>query len=165
MDEKPLDENAKSVSLNQISYGMFIIGSKSGDELNGMTANWITQTSFDPPLVAISVENDAHTRQLIDEGKVFSINVVEDNEEGRAVIEHYVKPQKRAKNKLGDHDYFTHATGAPLLNAALSWVECEVVQTVDTGDHQLYIGKVVGAGVNREGTPLTLASLGWHYGG
>jgi flavin reductase (DIM6/NTAB) family NADH-FMN oxidoreductase RutF len=40
-----------------------------------------------------------------------------------------------------------------------------VVQTVDTGDHQLYIGKVVGAGVNREGTPLTLASLGWHYGG
>lgn len=161
-----MDENAKSVSLNQISYGMYIIGSKSGDELNGMTANWVTQTSFDPPLVAISVENDAHTRKLIDEGKVFSVNVIEDSDAGREIIEHYVKPQKRAKNKLGDHDYTTGATGAPLLNAALTWFECEVVQTIETGDHQLYIGKVVGAGIHNEsGTPLTLKSLGWHYGG
>lgn len=161
-----MDENAKSVSLNQIGYGMYIIGSKSGDELNGMTANWITQTSFDPPLVVISVENDSHTRKLIDEGKVFSVNVIEDSDEGREIIEHYVKPQKRAHNKLGDHDYTTNVTGTPLLTAALSWFECEVVQTVETGDHQLYLGKVVGAGVNKEdGTPLSLRSLGWHYGG
>lgn len=161
-----MDENAKSHALNQISYGMFVIGSKAGDDLNGMTANWVTQTSFDPPLVAISVENDSHTRKLIDEGKVFSVNVVEDNEEGRAVIDRFVKPQKPYRNKLGEDDFSTGVTGAPILNAAICWWECEVVGMVETGDHQLYIGKVVGAGINNESAvPLTLKSLGWHYVG
>lgn len=160
-----MDEQAKSTSLNQVFYGMFIIGSKSGDEINGMTANWLTQTSFDPPLVVISVENDAHTRKLIDGGQVFSVNVMEDSAEGRAIIERMVKPQKRVQHKLGEDDFTVGKTGAPLLTAALSWFECEVVQTVETGDHQLYIGRVVGAGVQKEGTPLSLHSLGWHYGG
>ena len=161
-----MDENAKSTSLNQIGYGLYVIGSKAGDEINGMTANWITQTSFDPPLVVISVENDAHTRQLIDTGKVFSVNVIEDSAEGRAMIERMVKPQKRVHNKLGDDDFTVGNTGAPLLSAALSWFECEVVQTIETGDHQLYVGKVVNAEVHREdGTPLSLRELGWHYGG
>jgi flavin reductase (DIM6/NTAB) family NADH-FMN oxidoreductase RutF len=161
-----MDENAKSHSLNQIAYGMYIIGSKSGEDLNGMTANWVTQTSFDPPLVAISVENDAHTRKLIDEGKVFTVNLVEDNDEGRAIIERMVKPQKPYRQKIGEDDYKTEVTGAPILLSALSWWECEVVNTIETGDHQLYIGKVINAGINRaEGEPLTLKSLGWHYGG
>ncbi len=161
-----MDDNAKSTSLNQIGYGLYVIGSKSGgEELNGMTANWVTQTSFDPPLVVVSIENDSYTRKLIEASQVFSVNLIEDSEEGRAMIERMVKPQRRVHNKLGDDDFTTGETGAPLLNAALSWFECEVVQTVETGDHQLYVGKVVGAGVNKEGTPLSLRALGWHYGG
>jgi flavin reductase (DIM6/NTAB) family NADH-FMN oxidoreductase RutF len=161
-----MDEEAKSTSLNQITYGLYVIGSKAGEEMNGMTANWVTQTSFDPPLVTISIENDSYTRKLIDSGKVFSVNIVEDNDEGREIIEHYVKPQKPYRNKLGDQDFTTGTTGAPLLAAAVSWFECEVIQTVDSGDHQLYIGRVVGAGVQKpEAKPLTLGALGWHYGG
>ena len=160
-----MDEQAKSVSLNQITYGLFVVGSRNGDELNGMTANWITQTSFDPPLVAISVENDSHTRKLIEAGRVFSVNLIEDNEAGRAIIERMVKPQRRIHSKLGDDEFTTATTGAPLLSAALSWFECNVVQTVETGDHQLYIGQVINAGVNRDGAPLALHALGWHYGG
>ncbi|HEX2914015.1 MAG TPA: flavin reductase family protein [Chloroflexia bacterium] len=160
-----MDEQAKSTSLNQIGYGLYVIGSKAGDELNGMTANWVSQVSFDPPLVVVAIENDSHTRKLIDEGKVFSVNLIEDSEEGRAMIERMVKPQRRIHNKLGDDDFTTGETGAPLLTAALSWFECRVVQTIETGDHQLYIGEVVGAGVQKEGTPLALRALGWHYGG
>ena len=160
-----MDEEAKSTALNQITYGLYVIGSKAGEELNGMTANWVTQVAFDPPLVAISVENDAHTRKLIDEGKVFSVNVVEDNDEGKVIIQRYVKPQRRVKNKLGEDDFTTAVTGAPLLKVALSWFECEVVQTIETGDHQTYIGKVVGAGVQKQGEALSLKALGWHYGG
>jgi flavin reductase (DIM6/NTAB) family NADH-FMN oxidoreductase RutF len=163
-----MNEEAKSTALNQISYGLYVIGSKgkSADELNGMTANWVTQISFDPPLVALAVENDAHTRKLIDEGQVFSVNIIEDSETGRVAVERYVKPQKRVHNKLGEDDFTTAVTGAPLLKEALSWFDCEVIQTIATGgSHQLYIGKVVEAGVQREGTPLALAALGWHYGG
>jgi flavin reductase (DIM6/NTAB) family NADH-FMN oxidoreductase RutF len=160
-----MDEKAKATSLNQIGSGLYVIGSWSGEEINGMTANWVMQTSFDPPLVMVSIENDSHTRKLIDSGQVFSVSIIEDSAEGRAIIERMVKPQKRVHNKLGEDDFITALTGAPLLKAALSWFECEVVQTVESGDHQLYLGRVVGAGVQQEGTPLSLKALGWHYGG
>ncbi len=161
-----MDEEAKSTSLNQISYGLYVIGSKGQDDMNGMTANWLTQLSFDPPMVGVAIEKDSHTRKLIDEGKVFSVNIVEDNEEGRAIIEHYVKPQKPYRDKLGDQQFSTGVTGTPLLAAAVSWFECQVENSLDTGSHILYIGRVVGAGVQKpEAKVLTLAALGWHYGG
>jgi flavin reductase (DIM6/NTAB) family NADH-FMN oxidoreductase RutF len=161
-----MNDSDKSHALNQISYGMYVIGSRDGEDINGMTANWVCQVSFDPPLVAVAIENDAHTRKLIDAGKVFTVNIIEDSEEGRAIIERMVKPQKPYRQKLGEDDFTTGVTGAPILLAAISYWECEVVQTVDTGDHQTYIGRVVGAGVhNPDGIPLSLASLGWHYGG
>jgi flavin reductase (DIM6/NTAB) family NADH-FMN oxidoreductase RutF len=161
-----MDDNAKSHALNQINYGMYIIGSRNGEELNGMTANWVSQVSFDPPLVAIAIENDSHTRKLIDGGKVFSVNIVEDSEVGRALIDLMVKPQKPYRNKMDKFEFITGETGAPLFTDAVSWWECEVVNTIESGDHQLYIGKVVNAGINNaDATPLSLAALGWHYGG
>jgi flavin reductase (DIM6/NTAB) family NADH-FMN oxidoreductase RutF len=130
-----------------------------------MTANWVLQVSFDPPLVAVAVEQDAHTRRLIDAGQVFSVNNVRAESDAEALVSKFVKPAKRVGNKLEDEDFTTGETGAPLLSRALSWVECRVVGTHPSGDHVLYVGQVVGAGVNGEGQPFTLAELGWHYGG
>ena len=162
----PLDEQAKKTALQHITTGMVIVGSKgAGDALNAMTANWIIQCSFHPPMVAVAIENDAHTRKLIDEGGVFSINVVRAGPDAEALVGKFVKPAKRAGNKLEDEDFTTGETGAPLLARALSWFECRVVNQVPAGDHVLYVGEVVGAGVNGDGKPFTLEALGWHYGG
>lgn len=162
----PLDEQAKKTALQQLTTGMVIIGSKGdGEELNAMTANWVVQVSFHPPMVAVAIEHDSHTRQLIDQGKVFSVNVVRAGPDAEAFVGKFVKPAKRAGNKLEDEDFTTGETGAPLLANALSWVECRVVGQLEAGDHILYAGEVVGAGVNAAGAPLTLEALGWHYGG
>jgi flavin reductase (DIM6/NTAB) family NADH-FMN oxidoreductase RutF len=161
-----LDPKAKEAALRHFTTGMTIIGSKgAGDELNGMTANWVCQVSFQPPLVAVAVEEDSHTRRLIDAGRVFSVNNVRREPGAEDLVEKFVKPAQRVGNKLEDEDFTTGETGAPLLARALSWVECRVVESHPTGDHVLYVGEVVGAGVNGEGEPFTLAELGWHYGG
>ena len=162
----PLDEQAKKTALQQLTTGMVIVGSKGdGDALNAMTANWVVQTSFHPPMVAVAIEQDARTRQLIDQGKVFSINIVRAGPEAEALVGKFVKPAKRAGNKLEEEPFTTAETGAPLLANALSWVDCRVTGQIESGDHVVYIGEVVQAGVNGEGTPLTLEALGWHYGG
>lgn len=162
----PLDPKAKETALRQFTTGMYIIGSKGeADEVNAMTANWVEQVSFHPPLVAVAIEQDSHTRQLIDKGGVFSVNVVRAGPDAEGVVGKFVKPAKRAGNKLEDEEFSAGETGAPLLAKALSWVECRVVQHHSTGDHILYVGEVVGAGTQGEGEPLTLAQLGWHYGG
>jgi flavin reductase (DIM6/NTAB) family NADH-FMN oxidoreductase RutF len=161
-----LDQKAKETTLRQFTTGMYVIGSKGqGDEVNAMTANWALQVSFHPPLVAVAIEQDSHTRQLIDQGQVFSVNVVRSGPDAEDLVGKFVKPAKRVANKLEDEEFTTGETGAPLLSRALSWVECRVVNQVQAGDHVLYVGEVVGAGTNGEGKPLTLEELGWHYGG
>ncbi len=154
--------DAASPALQQISYGLYVVGSKNGDEVNGMTANWLTQVSFDPRMVAVAVEAQSHTMANIRATRVFSINIVAEADTG--LIEKFVEPQERAGNKLGDVEFRVEQTGCPILQKALWWVECEVAQTVMTGDHELVIGTVVNGGENREGNPLTLRAMGWSYG-
>ncbi len=149
-------------ALEQFSYGLYVIGSKDGGEVNGMTANWLTQVSFEPRLVALAVESQSYTLKNIKASMVFSINVVAEADTG--LIEKFVEPQERAGNKLGGVAFRTAETGCPILERALAWVECEVAQIVITGDHGLVIGRVVNGGANRDGDPLTLRAMGWSYG-
>jgi flavin reductase (DIM6/NTAB) family NADH-FMN oxidoreductase RutF len=157
-----MPEEAASPALQQISYGLYVIGSKSEGEVNGMTANWLTQVSFAPRMLAVAIEADSHTMKNIRTSKVFSVNIVA--EADTDLIEKFVEPQERAGNKLGGIDFHVAQTGCPLLERALCWIECEVAETVMTGDHELVIGRVVNGGLNREGDPLTLRAMGWSYG-
>jgi len=153
---------AAKPALEQIGYGLYVVGSKDGDEVNGMTANWLTQVSFEPRMVALAVESASHTLANIRASNVFSVNIVA--EQDTALIEKFVEPQERAGNKLGGVAFRTGQTGCPILEQALAWFECEVAQTVPTGDHELVIGRVVDGGEQREGDALTLRAMGWSYG-
>ncbi len=158
-----MDDEAKSIALNQIGYGLYVIGSRAGGELNGMTANWVTQISFDPTLVAIAIQNGSKTRELIEKGKVFSINIIAADD--KALLARFIKHQRRVGNKLGEDEIEEGVTGAPILKMALSFVECRVLSQQTPGDHTLFIGEVVNAGVHREGSPICLEDTGWSYGG
>src|SRR5438093_9360062 len=76
--------------LWKMPSGLFAIGSRVGDRRNMMTANWVSQVSFDPKLVAVSVEHDALTHELISEGRAFSVNVLD--REDRAIVRKFTKP-------------------------------------------------------------------------
>ena len=158
-----MHEDAKQAALRAFTYGLFVVGARAGDEVNGMTANWITQISFEPPLVAVAVEKRAHTHALIDQGRCFSLSVLAEGQ--KPIAAKFTQPQRRAGDKLGAFDIRLGVTGCPILTDALGYVECEVTEAVDVGDHTLFIGRVVDAGMNRAGRPLTLAETGWHYGG
>jgi flavin reductase (DIM6/NTAB) family NADH-FMN oxidoreductase RutF len=153
---------AAKPALEQISYGLYVVGSRNGVEVNGMTANWLTQVSFEPRMVALAVESGSHTMANIRASNVFSVNLVA--EEDTVLIEKFVEPQERAGNKLGGVEFRTEQTGCPVLERAIAWLECEVAQVVMTGDHDLVIGMVVNGGQNREGDALTLRAMGWSYG-
>jgi flavin reductase (DIM6/NTAB) family NADH-FMN oxidoreductase RutF len=158
-----MHEDAKRAALRAFTYGLVVVGARAGDEVNGMTANWITQVSFEPPQVALAVERHAHTHQLISEGRCFSINILASGQKQLAAK--FTQPQRRAGDKLGPFAFRLGLTGCPILLDALGYVDCELVQAVETGDHTLFIGRVVDAGMHRAGQPLTLAETGWHYGG
>src|SRR5439155_24489432 len=76
--------------LWKMPSGLFAIGSRAGDRRNGMTANWVTQVSFDPKLVAVSVEKHAVTHELIEASNTFTVNILD--REDRAIVRKFTKP-------------------------------------------------------------------------
>jgi flavin reductase (DIM6/NTAB) family NADH-FMN oxidoreductase RutF len=158
------DGSPASEALLKQPYGIFLVGSRDGDELNLMTANWGTQVSFEPRLYTIFVEQDAHTRKLIDKGRVFSVSFVPPDSED--VISFYTKPAEVVGDKLGEHGFKRGPqTGAPIYDEAVAWFECRVIETRDVGDHVQYVGEVVGGAVQSDSPAWTLQELGWDYGG
>jgi flavin reductase (DIM6/NTAB) family NADH-FMN oxidoreductase RutF len=147
--------------------GLYVIGSRHGDRLNLMTANWVTQVSFDPKLVGVSVEKEAVTHGLITEGRAFSVNVV--SREDRAIVRKFTKPVEvdMVASTLNGFPFHAARTGAPILDQAVAYVDCAVAQAVDVGDHTLFLGEVVDAAFQQdEGVEvLRMEDTRMSYGG
>ncbi|MGH8985123.1 MAG: flavin reductase family protein [Acidimicrobiia bacterium] len=148
-------------------YGLYVVGSRAGERRNGMTLNWATQLSFDPKLLGIAVEETAFTHELIVEGGVFSLNILD--REDRAIVRKFTKPVEvdadaKTLNEIPFHD---GVTGAPVLDQAVAYADCEVRQSVDTGEHTLFIGEIVDSGFQKdEETPvLRMEDTRMNYGG
>jgi flavin reductase (DIM6/NTAB) family NADH-FMN oxidoreductase RutF len=159
-----MDHAAKKTVLRMFSYNLFAITSAHNGEVSGMTANWLAQASFEPPMVMIAVEVDSHSLHVIQQAGVFAVNVFESGQRelagqlGRATAK---RPDKLDSVAMRPGP----ATGAPLLDAALGWLECRVTGSVFAGDHVVFVAEVIEAGVNREGQPLTMAEAGFRYFG
>jgi len=154
--------------LWKMPYGLYVVGSRSGVERQLMTLNWATQLSFEPKLVGIGVEQTAVTHGLIRAGGAFSLCTID--REDRAIVRKFVKPVEvdeaaSTLNGFAFHD--GPATGVPILDQAVSWLECQVRQEVACGNHTLFIGEVVDCGFQAaEDTPvLRMEDTRMNYGG
>jgi flavin reductase (DIM6/NTAB) family NADH-FMN oxidoreductase RutF len=147
--------------------GLYVLGSRSGDRYNGMTLNWATQLAFEPKLVGVSVEGAAYTHELIAAGGVFALSILD--REDRAIVRKFVKPAEAdlAARTLNGVPFHEGRTGAPILDQAVGFVDCEVRQAVAVGHHTLFIGEVSDAGfLKEEGTDvLRMEDTRMNYGG
>ena len=159
-----MDLQAKKTILRKMPHGVYIVGVRNGTEVNAFTGTWLTQVSFTPPLVALGIKKDSHSFEMIKQGRVFSVNFLKKDQ--KSVAEHFVKPATVVGEKLKEVRYRTGATGSPILEDSLGFIECEVRGIAnDKGDHAVIIGEVVEAGVHTDEPALTLLDTGWHYGG
>jgi flavin reductase (DIM6/NTAB) family NADH-FMN oxidoreductase RutF len=147
--------------------GLYVVGSRAGERRNGMTLNWATQLSFNPKLLGVAIENEAVTRQLIAEGGAFSLCILD--REDRAIVRKFTKPVEvdAEASTLNGFPYHDGVTGVPILDQAVAYVECEVRDTLELGDHTLFVGEVVDAGFHKpEDTPvLRMEDTRMNYGG
>ncbi|MEX0663583.1 MAG: flavin reductase family protein [Acidimicrobiia bacterium] len=167
VDEDEYDRLRRRV-LWTMPSGLYVIGSTDrAERRNGMTANWVTQLSFDPKWVSVSVEREALTHELIDASGCFSVSLID--REDRAIVRKFTKPVEvdlQAKT-LNGFAYVERVTGAPVLAQAVAFVDCEVRDRLSAGDHTLFAGEVVDAGfLKGEETPvLRMEDTKMNYGG
>jgi flavin reductase (DIM6/NTAB) family NADH-FMN oxidoreductase RutF len=161
-----MDQDAKKAALRMIPYGMYVLTTKSkdGKDVGAATVNWVTQTSFAPPLVAVGVKVDSGAHQHIKDTGVFAVNVIGADQKDLAFT--FFKPLEREGNSIGGEQFEESAeTKSPLLLNAPEWWDCKVVGEVAEGDHTLFVGEVVDAGVRREDQAIVMREHNLFYGG
>lgn len=163
-----MSEKAISDALNKIPYGFYGVTSRDGEDMNVMVVNWFTQVSFEPQHVVLGLQKISYSHGLMEKNKVFGVNIFD--KEGEEVIKQFAKSREKNPDKFKSANYSEGpATGVPILDEAAAYLECEIVEFVDTGSgHDVVVAKVVGAGVRKEGKAddtLTLLDLGWNYAG
>jgi flavin reductase (DIM6/NTAB) family NADH-FMN oxidoreductase RutF len=148
----------------KIPNALCLLGSRSGDEWNGMTQSWVTQVSMEPVLIAVSVDRSAVTHRLIDESRVFTVNLW-DAENTRPFVK-FSKPATKEGMTLNERPIREGTTGAPIFEEAIAYLECEVREALDVGTHTLFLGEVVAAGItDDEAEVASMSHTRMKYGG
>ena len=148
----------------KIPNALALVGSRAGDERNAMTTSWITQLSMEPVLIGVGVDKTAVTHRLIAEGGSFSVNLW--SAADTRVFVKFSKPATYEDAALNGRAVSEAATGAPIFEEAIAWVDCELRQSVDVGTHTLFIGEVVAAAVNDdEARAAAMSDTRMKYGG
>jgi flavin reductase (DIM6/NTAB) family NADH-FMN oxidoreductase RutF len=167
-----MDANAKKTVLRMIPYGLYVLTARGKDDtVAAATVNWVTQASFAPPLVAVGVKADSHAHALIKESKAFALNVLGKDQGATAFT--FFKPAVRDGQKVSGEPFRWGTTGAPVLERAPAFFECRLVESVERGDHSVFVGEVVEAGLAKplegraDDATLVLKDLGPNvfYGG
>lgn len=160
-----MNDAAKQTVLRHFSHGLYAVTVAHGGDEHGMTATWLAQASFEPPMVTVAVENTSRTIGLLRDAHHFVINVFLEGQ--RELASKVGRSSANAPQKLkGIKTKPAPTWGGPVLAEALGWLECRLVATLPAGDHTLVLGEVVEAGVEHaDAQPLTLQQAGVTYTG
>jgi flavin reductase (DIM6/NTAB) family NADH-FMN oxidoreductase RutF len=139
--------------------GLYVLGSRSGEQRNLMTLNWAMQVCVDPKLVAVSVERSAVTHDLIADGGCYSLALVARDD--RAEVRRFVKPaeQDLQARTLAGMAYHDGRSGAPIPELALGYLDCALRHTFNLGSHSLFVGEVVDTGFAPGGEDLAVLRM------
>ncbi|MFO0996488.1 MAG: flavin reductase family protein [Alphaproteobacteria bacterium] len=141
-----MDPEAKKTALRMIPYGLYVLTAEAPNgTVAAATVNWVTQTSFNPPLVAVGVKTDSGAYQIVKETRAFALNMLGSGQQATAFA--FFKPTAKEGGKINGEAYRKGTTGAPVLESVPAHVECRVVDIVERGDHHIVVGEVVAANV------------------
>ena len=160
----PVDPEMINRVTWKIPNALALVGSRSGERRNAMTTSWISQLSMEPVLIGVGVDNSAVTHGLITEGGSFTVNLW-DAEDTRVFVK-FSKPATDDGESLNGRSVHAEATGAPVFDEAIAWLDCEVRHTLDLGTHTLFVGEVVAASINDDvARAAAMSETRMKYGG
>ena len=144
-------------ALYNLTYGVFVLSAKAGDKVNGCITNTCIQVANSPTRVAVSVLNSNYTCDLIKEGGVFCLTLL-DQSCTMETIRYFGYQSGRDVDKFGQMRPRLDGNGVPYLGwQSCGYLSCRVVSSQDLGSHTLFIAEVEDAQVLSNREPLTYA--------
>jgi flavin reductase (DIM6/NTAB) family NADH-FMN oxidoreductase RutF len=140
VDRPELDREAILGAMGRLSHGVYVLGTRRGQEMTAMTASWVARVSERPPCVAVAVRDDRYTHGIITESATFSLSVLRDDQVD--VATHFAETSGEYHDKLFGVPYGRSPGGSPILLDCLAYLDCKVLDTSHAGDHTVFIGEV-----------------------
>lgn len=137
--------------LRRHPSGVAVVTVDAAGQRVGLTVATLTSLSLEPPLVGVAVARQAALHELLREAGAFAASLLAADQAW--VAEHFARGVppigmwKGVAARSGE-------LGAPLLDGALGWLECRLVDELATGTHTFFVGEVVAATKGVEGAPL-----------
>lgn len=154
----PQNDSPLSV-FRQLTNGLYVVGVADGNKLGGFTAAWITQVSFDPLLIAVSVNPSHASFPLLIEAGTFAVSIL-----GQGQLElarHFGTQSGRNIDKFATQRWQPAPGGAPFLSDAIGYLDCRIVACHPAGGHELMLAEVVGGSMlKQDALPMTYAETG-----
>ena len=159
-------DEARRTILRKLPYGVHVMTAVGSDGTGvGSTLTWISQCSFQPPLVMIAIQKTSQIHGAIVASGALAVNVLGEGQKG--IAKAFFKAPAGEGDRFGEYRYEAGpGTGAPLLTDVPAWLEARVTDRVERGDHTVFVAEVVSAGVrDAAAKPLLLSDTPWNYGG
>jgi flavin reductase (DIM6/NTAB) family NADH-FMN oxidoreductase RutF len=145
--------------IGHFATGVTVITTAHDGWLHGMTANAITSVSLDPLLLLICVDRTAHAHEQVAKSGKFAVNILTEEQEDISRL--FANTAEPEQGSLRGAAYHFGMHGAPVLDQSLAYLECEVVDRCEGGDHTIFIGAVLDGDLLHEASPLIFHRSGY----
>jgi len=149
-----MDPDIKKNALHQITYGLYVVSSMADDAVGANTVDWLSQASFNPPLVMVAVKGDSALHPAVEKSGAFAINFLSASQ--KELAQDFFRPTQVEGDQINGHPFKRGAAGSPLLDEVYACLECRVSWKTAPGDHTIFAGEVVEAQHRREAKPLDM---------
>jgi flavin reductase (DIM6/NTAB) family NADH-FMN oxidoreductase RutF len=148
-------------AVGRMTYGIYVLTTRVDDMINGMIASWVTQVSYEPPLIMVAIHPNRYSHGLVEKSQSFALHVID--REQREMLKIFKGPDPG--EKFSSMPWAPGKTGVPILNNCLTWLELTVRERHSPGNHTLFVGEIIDGGTRQSGIPLcTLDYEGMYVG-
>ncbi len=144
-------------ALHSLSYGLYVVSSTLGNQDNGQIANAVFQVTSEPPRIAVCINRENYTHEIISQAGVLAVSVLE-QETPMELIARFGFKSGREIKKFDQLPFHRGVTGVPLLvDHSIAFIEAEVHDRLEVGTHTLFCATVIDCDLVGKGEPLTYA--------
>ena len=157
MEQSNFDQARFRETLGHFATGLVVATGVTEEGPVGFTCQSFASVSLEPPLVLFCPSKASRTWPKLRRAAAIGLSILGEDQEVLARVF-----SQSGTHKFDGVGWTASSRGAPLLDGALSWLEVEVVEVHDAGDHEVVFARVLDLGTN-PGDPLLFFRGG--YGG
>lgn len=142
--EQTVDSATFRAVMGRFATGVTVVTTCDGPQRHGITVNAFCSVSLDPPLVLVCIDRTSKVRDILADAGIFAVNLLAEDQQDVSVC--FASNTDERHLNFCHADSHVEATGAPVLDNALGYVDCRVVNIFPGGDHDIFIGQVEALG-------------------